>query len=167
MAAMSDYLENKLIDHIFRATAFTAPATIYIGLHTAAPSDTGGGTEVSGNAYARVAVVSGTTAWNATQGGTAGASSGTDGTTENASAITFPTPTWLYRTARVGAELVRRWPFHDERPLSFEEVQAQMGRWGEPLAVDLIWPIVFTQGLCLYRRRTLVDAGQAGIKRTT
>lgn len=81
--------------------------------------------------------------------------------------ITFPTPTWLYRTARVGAELVRRWPFHDERPLSFEEVQAQMGRWGEPLAVDLIWPIVFTQGLCLYRRRSLDDAGQAGIKRTT
>lgn len=93
MSAMSDYLESKLIDHILRATAYTAPVTTYVGLLTAAPSDTGGGTEVTGGSYARVGVTSGTAAWNNTQGNTTGASSGTDGTTENAAAITFPAPT--------------------------------------------------------------------------
>jgi len=92
-AALSDYAENKIVDHVLRATAFTAPASVHVGLLTAAPSDTGGGTEVSGNDYARVEVTSGLTAWNGTHGTTTGASSGTDGTIENAAAITFPTPT--------------------------------------------------------------------------
>ena len=94
MSALSDYLENKIIDHVFRATAYTAPATMYVGLLTAAPSDTGGGTEVSGNAYARVAVTNGLTAWAGTQSaGSTTASSGTGGTTSNNAVITFPTPT--------------------------------------------------------------------------
>lgn len=93
MAALSNYLENKIVDHLLRATAYTAPATVYVGLLTAAPSDTGGGTEVSGNAYARVAVTSATTAWTGTHGTTTGASSGTNGTVSNAATITFPTPT--------------------------------------------------------------------------
>ena len=53
MSAMSDYLENKLIDHVFRGQSYTLPV-LYVGLLTSAPSDAGGGTEVSGNAYARV-----------------------------------------------------------------------------------------------------------------
>jgi hypothetical protein len=89
----SNYLENKLVDHIFRATAYTMPTTIYVGLYTATPSDAGGGTEVTGGSYARVQVGPSTTAWNATQGGTAGASSGTGGQTANAADITFPAPT--------------------------------------------------------------------------
>jgi hypothetical protein len=36
MSQMSDYLENKLIDHLFRATAYTAPATLYVALLTLA-----------------------------------------------------------------------------------------------------------------------------------
>ena len=47
MSAMSDYLENALINHIFRNTDFTRPANIYVALFTAAPNDAGGGTEVS------------------------------------------------------------------------------------------------------------------------
>lgn len=94
MAAMSDYLENKLIDHIFKATAYTAPAGLYFGLLTGAPSDTGGGTEVSGGSYARVNLAPSATAnWRATQGGNTGPSSGTTGTTSNGAAITFPAPT--------------------------------------------------------------------------
>lgn len=92
MAALSDYLENKLIDHLLRATAYTAPATTYVALLTAAPSDVGGGTEVSGGSYARASVASGTGAWTATQGGTSGASYGTGGTTGNAATISFATP---------------------------------------------------------------------------
>lgn len=106
MAALSDYLENKIVDHILRATPFTAPATVYVGLLTAAASDTGGGTEVTGGSYARVAVVSGTGAWNGTHGNTTGASSGTDGTVENAAAVTFPTPT-------LGWGTVTHWGVYD------------------------------------------------------
>jgi hypothetical protein len=93
VAAFSNYLENKLVDHVFRNTAFAMPTTIYVGLYTAAPSDAGGGTEVTGGSYARVQVGPSTTAWTATQGGTAGASSGTGGQTANAADITFPAPT--------------------------------------------------------------------------
>lgn len=92
MSALSDYLENKILDHILRATAFTAPTSVFVGLLTAAPADAGGGTEVAGNGYARVEVVSGLAAWNNTQGNTTGASTGADGTIENAAAVSFPTP---------------------------------------------------------------------------
>ena len=95
MASMTDYLENKLIDHIFRARSFTAPTQLWMGLFTAAPSDAGGGTEVTGGSYARATPgVNSDTAWAATQGGTpAAASSGTGGATTNPAAITFPAPT--------------------------------------------------------------------------
>jgi hypothetical protein len=93
MAAMTNYLENKLIDHVFRGTAYTAPATHYIGLFTATPSDTGGGTEVSGGSYARVGVAAGAATWQDTAGGTAATSSGATGTTKNVGAITFPAAT--------------------------------------------------------------------------
>jgi len=91
MAAMSDYLENEIVDHIFRTGTFTAPTVIAVGLFTAAPSDSGGGTEVSTGSYARVSVGASDTDWNATQGGTSGDSTGTGGLTDNASDITFPT----------------------------------------------------------------------------
>lgn len=94
MAAMSDYLENKLIDQIFRGQAFTFPATLYVGLLTAAPSDTGGGTEVTGGSYARVGVTASLTNFAGTQSaGSTTASSGTGGTTSNNASITFPAPT--------------------------------------------------------------------------
>lgn len=94
MAGMSDYLENKLVDWLLRGQAFTPPATVYVGLLTAAPSDTGGGTEVSGGSYARVAVASSLANWAGTQAAAStAASSGTSGTTSNNAAITFPTPT--------------------------------------------------------------------------
>ncbi len=48
MSAMSDYLENKLIDQLFRGQAAPTTSTLYVGLLTAAPSDTGGRTEVAG-----------------------------------------------------------------------------------------------------------------------
>lgn len=53
MAGFSNYLETKVLEHVFGGSAYTAPGTLYVALFTAAPSDTGGGTEVSGGAYAR------------------------------------------------------------------------------------------------------------------
>jgi len=91
--AFSDYLENKLVDFIFRAQSLTAPSTIYVGLSTSACSDTGFGTEVSGGSYARVAVSSSLANWAGTQSsGSTSASSGTGGQTSNNGAINFPTP---------------------------------------------------------------------------
>jgi hypothetical protein len=61
--SFSDYLEDKLLKHTFTNTAYTSPTTLYVALYTAAPTDTGGGTEISGSAYVRTAVsfsVSGT-----------------------------------------------------------------------------------------------------------
>lgn len=116
MAAMTDYLENKLIDQLFRGQAYAFPATLYIGLLTAAPSDSAAGTEVAGGAYARVAVASSLSNWAGTQAAASTtASSGTGGTTSNNGAITFPAPTanWgsvthfaIYDAASAGNMLV-------------------------------------------------------------
>jgi hypothetical protein len=53
MSEISNYLENALINGTLRATTFTAPAAVYVSLHTADPTDAGTGTEVSGGSYAR------------------------------------------------------------------------------------------------------------------
>ena len=50
---LTNYLENKLIDHFLGTTSYTMPAAVYIGLFTVAPTDAGGGTEVTGGSYAR------------------------------------------------------------------------------------------------------------------
>jgi len=85
MSAASDFLENKLLDHTLRNTAYTAPSTVYVGLFT---SNTGletnnlaGANEIStsGSAYARTAA----TFANAASGGSI----------SNTSSVTFPTAT--------------------------------------------------------------------------
>lgn len=91
--ALSDYLENKLIDHVFRGQAYTAPTTIYVALYTSACSDAAGGTEVSGGSYARPGLATSLANWAGTQSAASTtASTGTGGTTSNNSAITFATP---------------------------------------------------------------------------
>lgn len=81
----SDYLENKILDHTTGKTAYTMP-TVYVGLFTAAPSDTGGGTEVTGGSYARKATVGAD--WAAAA----------SGSTSNAATITFVTATASWGT---------------------------------------------------------------------
>jgi hypothetical protein len=71
---------------MFRNQAFTPPATIYVGLFTAAPTDAGGGTEVSGGAYARQAVTFGAV------------SGGSPSQISNSSAVTFPVATASWGT---------------------------------------------------------------------
>lgn len=127
MSANTDLFENKLIDFLFRgqalgitggtAAAGTGPATLYVGLITAAGSDSSVGTEVTGGSYARVAVSSSLANWAGTQGaGTTTASSGSSGTTSNNNTITFPAPTanWgsvvefgIFDAATGGNELIR------------------------------------------------------------
>ena len=100
MSAISNYLENKLIDFIFRGQSFTPPTTLEFALFTAAPSDSGGGTEVTGGGYARVPVVASLTNFAGTQNtGSTVASSGTTGTTSNNVVIQFPEPTLAWGVA--------------------------------------------------------------------
>lgn len=66
--------------------------------------------------------------------------------------ISFPTPTFLYRATRRCAELLGLWDFPDERALQFAEAQHEMTKWGKLLAKDLIWPIVLTQGMLVFRK---------------
>ena len=89
MSIMTNYLEEKLIDHLFKAVAYSlsSPASWYIALLTAAHGEDGsGGTEVStsGTTYARVAVTRGS--------GFTRASSSDIRTVENAANITFGVP---------------------------------------------------------------------------
>jgi hypothetical protein len=74
----SDYAENKVNELLVGKTAFTLP-TAYVALYTAAPSDAGGGTEVTGGSYARKSTAG--TDWNASSAGSI----------SNANAITFAT----------------------------------------------------------------------------
>lgn len=96
MSQASNYLENKLTDHIFRNTTFTAPTGLYISLHTADPTDAANGAEVStsATAYARTLVTPNTTNWAGTQSaGSTTASTGVGGVSSNNGTITFPAPT--------------------------------------------------------------------------
>ena len=77
MSSFSDYLETAVLNHVFRNTALTSPTTVYAAAYTVAPTDAGGGTEVTGNGYTRVAI-------------TFGAPSPA-GVMTNSSATTFPT----------------------------------------------------------------------------
>lgn len=85
MANASDYLEVELRKHLFRTGSFTKPTVLGVALFTVTPSDSGGGTEVSGGSYARVDVPPLDANWSG--------ASATTGLTDNVNAITFPTPT--------------------------------------------------------------------------
>ena len=78
MSAMSDYLENEILDHILGTGAYTMPTTVYVGLSTGSFGDDNSGTELTGNNYARVAATF---------------SAAASGTTSNSAAIEFAAAT--------------------------------------------------------------------------
>ena len=82
--SFSNFLETEILDHVFAGAAYTAPSTHYLALYTAAPGETGGGTEVttSGTAYVRKAVAFTTTG----------------NTTSNSAAVEYPTATASFGT---------------------------------------------------------------------
>lgn len=59
----SDYLELALLNLVLGASAYSAPATLYVALYTVAPTDSGGGTEVTGGSYARKSVTNSLSEW--------------------------------------------------------------------------------------------------------
>lgn len=78
MLAKSNYLENEILDHILRNSAYTPAATVYLAAYTVAPTDADSGTEVTGGSYARQAIT-----FNAAA----------SGLVDNSGVITFPTAT--------------------------------------------------------------------------
>ncbi len=56
--SFTNFLETEILDHVFAGSAYTAPSTHYLALFTAAPGESGGGTEVttSGTGYVRQSV---------------------------------------------------------------------------------------------------------------
>jgi len=94
MSKMSNYLENKLIDHIFRNITFTKPTSLAVALCTATPTDYSTGATIAEvpnrNGYARISISSNTTNWSAAES--------ENGTTYNKTAITFGSPTGVWGT---------------------------------------------------------------------
>lgn len=94
---MSDYLSNRWIDLVWRAQTYAFPTAMHARLFTSAPTNAGGGTEVSGGSYARASISSTLAAWSGTQGpGTTTASTGTGGRISNNGALVFPAPTGVW-----------------------------------------------------------------------
>lgn len=88
--SFTDFLENELLDHVWGAAAYSAPATLYVGLSTTTPADDGTNiTEPSGGAaYARVAKTNNLTNWPAA----------VSGLKENGTTVDFPTATGAWGT---------------------------------------------------------------------
>ncbi|WP_128755483.1 phage tail fiber protein [Metarhizobium album] len=76
MSALSDAAEVLALNFLFNNQTATRPTAWYLALFTSAPSDSGGGTEVSGSGYARQAI-------------TFGAASSPGGTTSNTGVVDF------------------------------------------------------------------------------
>ena len=85
-----NYLDNGLLNSVFNGAAMVAlPATVYVALFTVNPTDAGGGTEVTGGSYARVASTANTTNWPTT----------TTESISNGTVITFTAATASWGTA--------------------------------------------------------------------
>lgn len=95
MSKLSDYLEQKLLDHTYNEVSFSTPTTTYVALYTADPTDANTGTEVSGGSYARVLVnqsAGGAPEWNMA------VVDGIGYLVDNQDDITFPTATAAWGT---------------------------------------------------------------------
>lgn len=77
----STFSANTWLDEVLGGSDYTPASTVYVALYTVTPGANGGGTEVSGGSYARVAVTNNSTNWPAASGGVKA----------NGAAITFPT----------------------------------------------------------------------------
>lgn len=76
MAALSNYMEEKLVEHFLRNNPVASPATVYMALYESDPGEDNSGTETTYQGYARQA-----SSWTAIDG---------SGQTMNTTTITFP-----------------------------------------------------------------------------
>lgn len=84
MAGFTNSIENAILNHVFGKTTYNAPNTLYVGLSTSDPGETGSlAGEPSGKGYARVAISNNITTFP----------NAYDGTKSNGITITFPEAT--------------------------------------------------------------------------
>jgi hypothetical protein len=88
-------VRSQVLDKLLGAVNWTPPATYYVALYTTAPNESGGGVEVAGGAYARIAVANSLANFPAA----------VSGVKSNGTLIQFPTATALWGSV-VG------WGFH-------------------------------------------------------
>lgn len=99
--SFTNYSAGKVLEHALRNTSWTSPSTVYMALFTVAPTDSSGGTEVTGGSYARQAM-------------TFAAASGTPRKCVTSADITFPTATanwgtvvaWAIMDASTGGNMI-------------------------------------------------------------
>jgi hypothetical protein len=65
----SNALENSVLNHVLGGPDYARPATVFLALYTTAPSDSGGGVEVSAADYARLSITNNATNFPAASGG--------------------------------------------------------------------------------------------------
>ena len=56
----SNYLENKILDHVLGSSTLAQPSALYVALSTGSFNDDASGTELSGSGYSRKLVTFGT-----------------------------------------------------------------------------------------------------------
>lgn len=103
MSAASNYTETNIINALLRGVAFPLPATVYLALHTATPTEAGGADEVTLAAWPSYVRK------DAAVGGaiSSGWAAPTDGVTTNAKQVTFPS------NNGAGAVTVTYWALYD------------------------------------------------------
>jgi len=121
MSAMSDYLENEILDLILGTGDFSLPSArqtggVYLGLSLASMGDNKSGTELSGNGYTRVVV-----AFDAASGGT----------TDNTAVVDFPACTgsnwgavayWSLWDAATGGNMLLHGAFTSAKTIEVNDV---------------------------------------------
>jgi len=91
---MTNWLENKIIDLVFRGVEFTIPDNFYVGLYSTPISDEANAVEITGQGYARAMIPRSLTSWAGTQGAASVVpSNGDSGRTSNNVPIEFPMAT--------------------------------------------------------------------------
>lgn len=65
----ANYLEDKINDYVYGVTSFTPASTLYPALYSVAPVEGSGGTELTGNGYARKSIANNTTTWKNSSSG--------------------------------------------------------------------------------------------------
>lgn len=85
MAGLGNVYKNNVLDAVFgsHAAPYTPPTNYWVELYTVTPTSAGGGTKVTGGAYARVEVANDIAHFPAASGGSQ----------PNGEVITFPTAT--------------------------------------------------------------------------
>jgi len=108
--SISDYLENKLLDHVLKVASFSQPTNLYIALSTADPTDDGSGlAEPSGNGYARQLC----NAWD----------TAASRATQNTNKVSFPEATgswgtithWAIMDAETGGNMIAHGDFTESK----------------------------------------------------